>query len=224
MPENLPIVRFLGLAAKRPRWGLTWRGRLAVLAVGLGLATIFVLRIHPFLALSQPVATRVMVVEGWISLPSIRAAAETFRSGGYERLYTVGGPFPNSVASTGKSYAEVTADQFCEMGIPREVVEAVSAGNAQRDRTYSSAVALREYFKAHGQSVVGINVVTEGAHSRRSRLMFEAAFGDAVPIGVLSIPVDEYDTARWWQYSEGVKDVISEGAAYCYARFLFQAE
>jgi len=42
-----------------------------------------------------------------------------------------------------------------------------------------------------------------------------------VEIGILSGRNREYDPQHWWRSSEGVKEVLSEGAAYLYARFLF---
>ena len=66
-----------------------------------------------------------------------------------------------------------------------------------------------------------MNVVTESVHARRSRLLFQMAFGDEVQGGVIGVPSPDYEAARWWRYSEGIKEVISEGAAYLYARFLF---
>ena len=38
-------------------------------------------------------------------------------------------------------------------------------------------------------------------------------------LGVIAVPDPDYDARHWWRYSEGVKDVISEGAAYLYAKF-----
>jgi hypothetical protein len=67
---------------------------------------------------------------------------------------------------------------FLEIGLHLEQVEAVSSGVPRRDRTYTAAVALRERLRERGISVKGLNVITEGVHSRRSRLMFEKAFGD----------------------------------------------
>ena len=40
-------------------------------------------------------------------------------------------------------------------------------------------------------------------------------------VGIIAVPNPDYDSKHWWRYSEGVKDVISEGAAYVYARFFF---
>ena len=42
-----------------------------------------------------------------------------------------------------------------------------------RDRIYSSALALREWLREHKTQVRSFNVVTEDAHARRSRLLFE---------------------------------------------------
>ena len=91
-----------------------------------------------------------------------------------------------------------------------------------RDRTYSSAVELRRWFEAHHNVPKTLTVATLGPHARRTRLLYEEAFGSQTKIGIISIPDREYDRRRWWRYSEGVKEMISEGAAYLYARFLFQ--
>jgi hypothetical protein len=58
-------------------------------------------------------------------------------------------------------------------------------------------------------------------HARRSRLLFQKAFGPGIEVGVIAIRDREYNPRVWWRYSEGVKEVLSEGAAYLYARFLF---
>ncbi len=224
MSGNPVSAAFLGLVSRKPRWGLTCRGWLALLASLLALAVLLVLGIQPFLAISRPVTSQVMVVEGWIPLAALRAAADRFRQEGYTRLYCIGEPLPDhGGASTGANYGQITANQFYEMGLPRGSVEVVSSGHPQRDRTYTGAVALREWIKAKETPVASFNVVTKGVHSRRSRLMFEAAFGDQIPVGVISLPDLEYDPARWWRYSEGVKEIISEAGAYLYARLLFRA-
>ena len=70
-------------------------------------------------------------------------------------------------------------------------------------------------------SVSGIDVVTEDLHARRTRLLFQKALGDKLTVGVIAIPNPDYDAKHWWSYSEGVKHIVSEAAAYIYARFLF---
>ena len=90
-----------------------------------------------------------------------------------------------------------------------------------RDRTYGSAVALRNWFRDHNMAVSGIDVVTEDVHARRTRLLFEKALGKNVVVGIIAVPNPDYDWRRWWSYSEGVKGVGSEALAYAYARLFF---
>jgi hypothetical protein len=69
--------------------------------------------------------------------------------------------------------------------------------------------------------VQSINVMTADVHARRTSLLFHEAFGDGVTVGIIAVPNPDYDSRRWWRYSEGVREVIGESIAYGYARFLF---
>jgi uncharacterized SAM-binding protein YcdF (DUF218 family) len=90
-----------------------------------------------------------------------------------------------------------------------------------RDRTYSSAIALRDWLREHDVEVRSLNIVTEGAHARRTRLLFEKALGPGVTVGVIAASSPDFNAKHWWRYSEGVEDVIDQGVAYVYARFFF---
>jgi uncharacterized SAM-binding protein YcdF (DUF218 family) len=193
--------------------------------VVLGLSFVF-FRIHPFLAPTHGVDTDILVVEGWISHDAILAAAAEFSNGGYRRIYVTGGP----VAGTGayindfNTSANVGADLLKAAGLSSQLVQAVPSRVRTRDRTYGSALALRQWFREHDVDARKLNVVTEGVHGRRSRLLFQEVFGRNVQIGIISLRNGEYDPDHWWRYSEGVKEVISEGGAYLYAKFLFRPE
>jgi hypothetical protein len=68
------------------------------------------------------------------------------------------------------------------------------------------------------------NVVTEDAHARRTRLLFQKAFGHGVRVGIISIPNRDYDAKHWWRSSEGVREVIGEAIAYYLRQALLLAE
>ena len=108
-----------------------------------------------------------------------------------------------------------------KVGVPDESLQMVPSRVMDRDRTYASAVALRNWFREHNMPVHSIDVVTEDLHARRTRLLFQKALGKDVQVGIIAVPNPDYPANRWWRYSEGVKDVISEGAAYVYAKFFF---
>lgn len=218
-----PSQRFFGILVRKERWGLSWRGRLIVALVALATAFSVVSAVHPFLALTRRVDTNILVVEGWIQRYAMRAAVQEFRRGGYQRVFTTGGPENGSggYVNDYQTSASVGADCLKAAGVPGELVQMVPSRVIARDRTYSSAVALREWLRQQNISVHGINVLTEDAHARRTRLLFQKAFGDGVRIGIISARNPDYDPKHWWRYSEGVREVVSEGTAYLYARIFF---
>jgi len=215
--------KFFGLVTREERWGLSWRGWLAIVASFLLVAIVWMLNVQSFLAPTKRQDTNILVVEGWIHPYAIVAAVREFQDGHYEKIYTTGGP----VVGTGgysndyNTSASVGADLLVKTGIPEKFVQMAPSRISGRDRTYSSALALREWFSTHGQRVKSFNVLTEGAHARRTQLLFQAAFGSAVRVGIVSVPDTDYDAAHWWRYSEGVREVLGESIAYLYAKFLF---
>ena len=212
-----------GLLNRQERWGLSRRGWLATIAVLLAATAIFQFRAHPFLALSKRADTELLVVEGWIHGYALRMATEEFRSNHYQRVFTTGGPTPGvgGYVNDFQTAASVGADGLKKAGVPENSVQMVPSHVNGRDRTYSSAVALREWFREHNMPVHSINVVTEDAHARRTRLLFQKAFGKEVQVGIISVPNPDYDPKHWWRYSEGVREVIGESIAYVYARVFF---
>ncbi len=214
----------LPLITRKERWGLSGRGWLVLVVVALATSSFFFFTIGPFLAVTDRVVSDTLVVEGWISLPLQRAAAEEFAAGGrYHRLFTTGGPWSPDLAEEDnrKTWASIGAKHLKAAGVPEGIVRAVPSGRAGRDRTYASAVALREWGRANDAHFARINVVTEGVHARRTRLLFAEAFGPEVAVGIVALPSPEYDLKRWWLSSAGVRDVVGETLAYLYARLVF---
>ncbi len=209
----------LPLITRKERWGLSGRGWLVLVVVALATSSFFFFTIGPFLAVTDRVVSDTLVVEGWISLH--RPAAEEFSSGAYHQLFTTGGPWSWTSADERKTWAWIGAKHLKAAGVPEGIVRAVPSGRAGRDRTYASAVALREWGRANDAHFARINVVTEGVHARRTRLLFENAFGPEVAVGIVALPSPDYDLKRWWLSSAGVRDVVGETLAYLYALLVF---
>jgi len=220
---DLPLRRFGGIITRKERWGLSGRGWLVILITIFLLVGLIVPNLYSFLAITHRVPTRILVVEGWIHPYAAQAAAEEFRSGGYERIFTTGGPVvgKGGYVSDFQTAASVGADLLKKEGIPDDVVRMVPSHVLGRDRTYSSAVALKEWFRDHHLQVGSFNLLTEGAHARRSRLLFQEALGDDISIGVIAVASPDFDARHWWRYSEGVEDIVGEGLGYVYAKFFF---
>ena len=215
--------KFCGIITRRERWGLSWRGWLVFILAGLLIAVLLLLNIQPFLAKTQRVNANLLVVEGWIHEYAIRSAAMEFQTNHYLKIYTTGGPIVGSDGFTNdfNTSASVGAELLEKIGVSAEFIQMVPSHISGRDRTYSSAIALRDWFREHDMIVRNINVLTEDAHARRTQLLFQKAFGSGVAVGVISIPDPDYDAKHWWRTSEGVREVLGESIAYIYARIFF---
>ncbi|MBL9200249.1 MAG: YdcF family protein [Opitutaceae bacterium] len=215
--------RCLGLLSRRERWGLSFRGWLVLIGMAMGGAALVLFGAYPFLAVTDRLATQVLVVEGWVDIHGLRAAVEEYRRGSYDRVFTTGGPVRGlgSYLTDQSTSAGIGASRLKQAGLPPDKVQSTPARETARDRTYVSAVALREWCAANGVKLTRINVLTQDVHARRTRLLFQKALGPGVEVGIIAVPHVDYDASRWWRYSEGVRSVIGEIIAYGYARFLF---
>jgi len=223
LTEAAPRRAMWGLFDRRERWSLSWRGRAIVASVLLLVGALIFEGVYPFLATTHRVNANILVVEGWIHEYAIRTAVKEFQSNHYQRVFTTGGPVGGSGGYINDFYtsASVGADLLKKCGLPDDRLQMVPSRVMDRDRTYASAVALRNWFRAHDIAVSGIDVVTEDLHARRTRLLFQKAFGKDVQVGIIAVANVDYPAHRWWHYSEGLKDVVGEFTAYLYARLLF---
>jgi hypothetical protein len=200
----------------------TWRGWLALLLAAAVLCGATMRWACPFLTVNDSVPGGVLVVEGWVAPPEAKKAFEEFQRGGYTSLYVTGEPIEKgSPLDSYESYATLTADVLQRFGADPAKVHAVPAPFVTKDRTYSTAVALKKALLASGVPMAKVNVVSGGTHSRRTRLLYEKAFGPGTRVGMIALPEREFDPAHWWASSAGVRTVVGELVAYAYARFLF---
>ena len=221
-PETDPRLACGGLLKRKEVWTPSARGWLVLCAVTAALFLGFLFGVHPFLAVTSRSQPEVLVIEGWIQDYALLEGWKEFQRGHYTMMLTVGGPFRSGVdLDPDDDYADLAALKLKKMVRQDIPVQAVPSPGGKRDRTYASAIAVKDWLEAHHRVIGSITVVTVGPHARRSRLLYEKAFGSQTAIGVVAIESEDYEQTRWWRYSEGVKEVISEGAAYLYARLFF---
>jgi hypothetical protein len=221
--KSLPTsTRLWGLFDRKERWGLSSKG---ILLIGLGsalVAGLYLRLVHPFLAITDRTPASLLVMEGWVHPSSADLTVKEFRTGGYRFVLTTGGPNPaNHGFPEGATWAESGAYWLRSAGLDRNSIRVVPAQAVERDRTYASAVALREWLSVHTPQVTAVNIATEDVHARRTRLLFQKALGDRYSVGIIALPNTEYDASRWWRYSEGVRETLGETIAYLYARLWF---
>jgi hypothetical protein len=213
-----------GLFVRRESWSLSLRGKLAVAAVVVVSGVLSLRGMFHFLAVTDPVPAEVLILEAWVPTYTVSQVAIEFKRGGYQDILVVRALYTEmSKYETGEYLADYIAQQLVDLGVPKERVHTVFLDATHRDRTYASAVAAGKWLEQRGTRPNAFNILTLGAHARRSRLLYRKAMDNRVVIGVVSLKDRSYDPKEWWRTSEGVREVPFEFIAYLYARFLFHA-
>jgi len=177
---------------------------------------------HPFLAPQDPTKAPLLVVEGWLLPKELDEAIARFKSGNYVKVITAGGPVTaNLNPQHTVDYADLARDYLIRHGLSGEIVTAAPTPASARNRTFLSAVMVREWLARSGQQVKSLDVLFSGVHSRRSRTVYRLAFGPDVRIGIHVTHPTEYDPAAWWQTSAGVKIVITEAVSWIWTELFF---
>ena len=209
-------------------WGIL-SGTLVVLIV------LLILTIYPFLAPTQSVQGKGLVVDQMLPNYALKKVRDRFQNGNYQLLVTSGGELPAMPAvicklvetcrdghlSRYKTKAQLNAATLAAQGVPPEKIIAASAPSVQKDRTYAAALEVKKQLDEKGLFPASLDVVSLGAHSRRTWIIYQMVFSPETQIGVYSIKPYDYDPERWWSSSAGVRTIISETIAYLYARLIF---
>ncbi|MBM4154529.1 MAG: hypothetical protein FJ221_05815 [Lentisphaerae bacterium] len=209
---KIPLVR--RREAVRP----TWAGWLVILAVAVLALRWLAPAAYDFLAPRSDVHTGILAIEGWLPDDAVPAAMERIRSGGHRAVYTTGGPLDyGGYLGEFRDYATAARATLLAAGAPTGSVTAVPAPRARKDRTFASAVALRERLAADGVRDGTVALFTSDTHARRSRLLFRRALGPAFRVDTVPYPSPRFGRNDWWTCSEGVRSVLSEGIAWLYS-------
>jgi len=167
-----------------------------------------------FLSLTRRVPADTLVVEGWIGRESLPKAKKEYEQGGYKYLVITGGLTGQTWSQHRESVTEIAERDLTRMGFPREKLVLAPCADVEKQRTYESAVAAKRKMDADGLNSNGINVMSRGAHARRTYLVYCKVFPE---IKVGSISWDPYSTEEsWWRSSSRAKELLDETFGYSY--------
>lgn len=213
------------LLRRREVWLPTLWGWLWLLAIVAALLAALVFGIGGYLSRVDPArgrdgqGARTLVVEGWLDEDDLAQAVAAVRRARYERVLTTGGPIESwNDARVWKTYAERAAGFLRAQGV---AATAVPAPASAQDRTFLSAVKVREWAGRGGVTIDALDLYSAGAHARRSRALYRMAFGPGVEIGVLAAAPHGYDPRHWWTTSAGAKTVVIEGLSLIWTTCCF---
>ncbi len=196
--------------------------KLLLLLILLILFLALLLQSNKFLSEHAPVKTKVLVVEGWLPDYALEEAMLIYAKGGYTKIITTGGPLSRgSYLKEYKDYAHLAKATLVAMGMQEESVIAVPAPDVKRERTYHSALALKEWMKQNRFEGRAFNLASLGPHTKRSTMLFNKAFSqNSIAIGSVSIVPQEYEPQKWYASSAGVRTTINELIAFVYVLLL----
>ena len=216
-------MKLPALVRRRLVWFPTVWSLLLLLVATFAVSLLISRHLYDFLAVNEPVDAKLLVIEGWLSVDALDQAIAAYKRGVYTRVVTTGGPIEDEFEPTIAyfSYAERARSYLVRHGLPQPAVIAVPAPASAQDRTFLSAVMVREWAAKSGLVVDALDVFSLGIHSRRSRTLYQLAFGAPVRIGILAAHTREYDPDAWWRTSVGARDVITESIAWAWTELFF---
>ncbi len=86
----------------------------------------------------------------------------------------------------------------------------------------TAALALKEWLGKNRPQTRAINLMTMSVHGARSQLLFQAAMGKSVKVGIISLKNFYYGPHNWWKNSKGFREVMNEIFGYFYVRLFFR--
>ncbi|MBL1321907.1 MAG: hypothetical protein COA63_012730 [Methylophaga sp.] len=163
-----------------------------------------------YLAVTQPKQGDYLVVEGWQTEDSLAQALNKFKGSTYQYLIATGGPDTRYINPEYKTYAERSAAFLLAQGLDARKLIVISAPASAQNRTFLSAVMVRDYLAKKNIAPISLDIFTQGVHAKRTHELYQMAFRDDDNIGIYSSVPANYDLKAWWKTSEGAKSVITE--------------
>jgi hypothetical protein len=187
---------------------------LCLFALAAGVLVPFFKYSHSWLSQHEPLEDAdYYLVEGWMPDYALMEGRRWMEENRGKLMLTSGGPVERGFYITEyHDFATLAAANLAAAGFPPEKLLPAPAGMAQRDRTLTMAMAVRD--KLAQLNVPAdrkrLNVVSLGAHSRRSKTTYQNVLGPEWQVGIISVPETDFPPDEWWKHSAGLKKTIAE--------------
>lgn len=217
--------KYFRLVKRKEKNVLTFFGWLVLISCLVLFFLVFIRNIHGFLAKNEPVESKILVIEGWISDYATLQAIDKFRNDNYDLIISIGCELEKGYyLSKYKSTGELTKQSLTAMGVSSDSIVGVNVGQIHKDRTYMTAQKLKMWINQQRPDIKDFNIYTMGTHARRSHILYRMAFGETYNIGIISYESISYDNKKWWNSSKGFKTVITELISFVYTCLFFHPE
>ena len=224
-PTSAPTVTDLHLETRRAsldRRILVWAMVPALLLGGL---LVYVAKIHDFLAISRPVHSDILVVEGWFPKTSaIPDASDVIRRGHYRSVVCVAIDLTPIRTSRSASDARQTALRLIALGVDARLIWVLDVPNPAFTRTFHCGLAVRDWLHRRDPTATSIDLFSVGIHARKSQIFYQKALGQSVRVGIIAGSESAYPVAHWWRSRHGIYLMVRNTIGYLYARAYFPTQ
>jgi len=211
------------LANRKERWGLTIWGFIVLILIIIIPSFLFFRNLYSILAPVEREKTDILVLEGFVSDYVLADAIREFRQGHYSLLVTTGTPIEaGGLLCEYKNTARVAAESLKKLGFDSTRLVMIESGEFMYDRTYNSGLAFKHWLRTRRPDIKAVNLMTMSAHGARSKILFQAAMGDSIRVGIISLPNMFYGPFDWWHSSKGFREVMNEAFGYYYVKLFFR--
>ena len=207
------------LLKKKECYRISWFSLLLIALVSFLLFQFFKEKLYDYLSPNEAISTKVLVIEGWLDDFALEEAYHLYLENDYELLITTGGPLEIGYLATHFiTSADLAKATLLELGLDSTKLIAVPRKHVLKNRTYQSAIALKNWIDTTHPDIDSFNLVSLGTHSKRSLFLFRKALPDK-QIGIIALRDQRFDPEEWWKTSKGTRTVITEAIGYFYVFF-----
>lgn len=209
------------LTKKRECRRLTLTGWLLVLFVITSLSFLFIRYVHNYLSLNNPIKSKILVIDGMFPGYVYDSLVKIINRDKYEIVVTTGIE-TDYVFSPEDNFntAEISYKILKKKDLKNCRLEKAPAGAIVKNRTYNSALTLKNWLKQNDLEGNGFNIASFGAHSRRTHILYKKVFKD-IDIGMISIRDVSYNPVKWYKYARGMRMVLSETITCVFVKLFF---
>jgi len=211
----------LKLIKKQHIWLPTIPGLILISLSSIAMALFIINNLASYLAQQRPLHEGILVVEGWVSEQALLQAIHIYKTNPYQQIITTGGLIKGRRQSEYKSYADSAAAFMLKNGIRKSEITSLPTPESAQNRTFLSAVIVRDWLQKQNIKTKQINLYSQGVHARRTKALYQMAFGDQYKIGINAAKSIEYTLDNWWESSTGAKAVITETIGLIWVKCCF---
>jgi hypothetical protein len=133
-----------------------------------------------------------------ITIPNLNKSESVVLKVGRER----------SILNNFNSNAELSRYRLISMGIDSSQIKATPGKRVNINRTLTSALSFRDWLKTTKIEIKGINIISLGAHTRRTWMIYNRILHKKYEIGIISLPDYHFNHSRSYRILKTVRETL----------------